>query len=353
MTLITGLNLSDRLYIWADTRITFTKNWTHNDNIIKIAPICWEQYTTSTEEKKKNTILVAVAWNLWLTKYLYECISKAIQNWELSDDIRLLSDKIEEFSIKLYDNWLRQGNHYCTWCLLFGGTCINRRKEVDIKKIELLKAVIDDSPVPPDIENDMMNSPVAQMFKNKGIDLSSILHKPHIPQISPLIQKAINENSNLIDAPDSLIFWLTISEKWVKVQKAEWGEFIAYGTNGITQEHFSQDFLARMELPFGKAVDDLNETLHIRDEIIHIAKEHNIQGIGGVVTPAVIRNNNYKYCFAHNRNSIWINLLENVEQIYETPYWFFFRKWKKLPIKLIHFFEYDINNWNTLCDMEI
>jgi hypothetical protein len=37
---------------------------------------------------------------------------------------------------------------------------------------------------------------------------------------------------------------------------------------------------------------------------MHIAKESNIDGIGGVVTPVVIKNNTYKDCFTHQRHSI-------------------------------------------------
>lgn len=343
MTLIVGLNLSDRIYLWSDTRITFRWDGTYRDNIIKIAPLCWDPYLL-LGQKKPNTILVAVAWNLQLTKYLYKKIKLAIQNKELSDDIRILSHTIQWYATGLYDEWLTDGNDYAYACLLFWGMFADRKKKIDLNKLKSLEMSINDTPIPPNIEDDMMKTDVAQLLlKQKGINLSEILHRPHKIHLSPILQEAIDGDSNDVNCPDSLVFGLTFSPtEWVSLQKAEWWEFIAYGTNGITQNHFSQDFLARMELPFWICEKDLNETLHIRDEIMHIAKDLNIDWIGGVVTPVVIQNNTYKSCFTHQEHSIWKEFLENVEEVYNMPDGFYFRKWNNLPIKLINFIDYQV-----------
>jgi hypothetical protein len=90
--------------------------------------------------------------------------------------------------------------------------CNDREKQIDLDKLKSLEMSIDDAPVPLDIENDMMNTSFAQLLlKQKGINLSEILHRPHKIHLSPILQKAIDEDKNILHCSDSLIFGLTFS----------------------------------------------------------------------------------------------------------------------------------------------
>ena len=99
MTLIIALNLSDRIYIAGDTRVTF-ENGTTEDNALKVLPLI------DIAKFPEHSIGVAVAGSVDFAAYLYHEVSAGINNEILSPDIRKLAEQIKEFSEERIINWV-------------------------------------------------------------------------------------------------------------------------------------------------------------------------------------------------------------------------------------------------------
>src|ERR1700687_703810 len=97
MTMIVGLNLSDKLYLCADPRLTFSSDGSHVDDIIKVMPIYGEPVPLVGEVEKNNRIAVAVAGDLEMAAFLTKAIQDAIESGELSNDIRTLCEQADGF----------------------------------------------------------------------------------------------------------------------------------------------------------------------------------------------------------------------------------------------------------------
>lgn len=347
MTLIVGLNLSDRLYLGGDTRVSFSDG-TFSDNIIKIGHISGDPYPL-LGQKNPNTIFCAVAGDLEFADYLYQEVKDAIQNKEISDDIRLLYEQICDLFKLRIDKWLTNGNSYRRCCMIFGGMFSDRKKSIDILKLENLQKIFKNSIAPPDelqcvkkqLENDPFFQEMAKLVPNGKLMMP--FDEPGTIVINPSVEKAIQNGDGFIDAPDSLIFSVQITEFGIAQEKAEWGEFLAYGTKGITKDHLTEEFLAQMELSPGQLVNqkDLMETGFIRDHIKKIALDKGIREIGGAVTPLVIRNNMYEEKYGYMIKTLAGEIIEGVYQYGDA---IFFVDGKLAPIKLVDFYQYQTAN---------
>ncbi len=301
MTLIVGLNLSDRLYIAGDTRVTFGDG-SFSDDIIKVSEVCGESFHI-IGQKNPNTICLAVAGNLSLAKYFFSEITSAVESGELPDDIRILSDQIKDFFQNRMDEWLKS-NPYESCCIIFGGMTLDRKKEISEENLEKLKDILKKNAPSKekldDLKQKLDDSPVFQKIAKKipKKNLERLYNKPDAMVINPLVQDAIDSNSRFIEAPDSLIFGVQVSRSGVKIETAEWGESLAYGTGGLTKDNLAEDFLATMELSPGQLVNekDMMETIRVQHHILDIAKDKGIKQIGGVVTPMVMRD-----CLSYDR----------------------------------------------------
>ena len=96
MTLIIGLNLSDRIYLGADTRITFG-NGSYKDDVLKISALGEWENTLHAPYGLKRKLLLSVAGNVNLASFLFGKISPAIRGKDLATDVRRLHARIESF----------------------------------------------------------------------------------------------------------------------------------------------------------------------------------------------------------------------------------------------------------------
>lgn len=343
MTLIVGLNLSDRLYLGADTRVTYPDN-TFEDNIIKVAHLIGVPVPIIGEENF-DTIFLAVAGNLNYATYLYKEIKNDIDNGKLSSDIRVLFNNIDDYIKEKTDVWLKS-NPYKNCCIIFAGTNNSRKKEVNITKLNELQKVYKKNIKSPtelqkakkQLENDSFFKELLKKIPSKK--LMRPFDEPYAMEINPIIKKAIEDNDETINVPDGLIFSIAITKEGVSKQKAEWGEFLAYGSGGLTKKNLPEEFLAHMELSPGQLVtqQDMMETLYIKDQIIKIAEDNNIKKIGGTVTPIVIRKNVYKTIFEYRQSTLEGKI---IEEVYVSNGNIYFRRNSYTPIKLLNFFEYN------------
>ncbi len=326
MTLIVGINLSDKIYFAGDTRITFNDG-TYKENIIKIVPI----YPLNPQQEE-GLIVMGVAGDLEFAQFLYRKIIDRIKSGELSGDIRQLYKEIDFLSNEV-DYWLTQlkksSDKKCA--LLFGGISFKRKKSVKRGKAK-----------------DMTN-----LFKEKNtltemeiIDLQKVLSRDHQKNIS--IERLIELNQpglkkSVTEAYDSFIFGVKINPTEFQFEKehAEWGEeLIAYGYN-VKKDDIPKELVFGLELlnmPDGEAKNSMEEAI-IRDTVQSFSITKGIKEIGDVITTIGIDENGLAL-FTYNQPENIQSRLSKV-RVYTKGGGAFFEKNNQRAEKLIPFFAYE------------
>lgn len=332
MTLIAGLNLSDRLYLLADSRVTVNKN-IKIDNVCKIMPI-YGKNVLDYPCDNDNYISLAVAGNLEFANFLYQEISKAFKNKELSGDIRELYTDIDKFIKPKVDYWLstlkKDYKKHC--CLLFAGSCNDRNKKIDLRKLKELvntfNRISDEErkTSAPLMEDALKKDETLQLLNKRLLedakkDIFTLLEESRKPKIKPFIQKAIDDSTNELNGfSDSLIFCILIKPsetEGYKKESAEWGEFLFYGTNGISKEDASEELLVKLELSdFSKNKDHLIEAPILDAEVKYLAKNRGLGKIGGITLVNAIKDCDSKIIPCQNgsffsNGKLYIKLLGN------------------------------------------
>lgn len=300
MTLIIGLNLSNKIYLAGDTRVTShnnanPKNVTRIDNILKL-DLIWGNSVRPQNKYDDNSISVAVAGDVQFASFLVKGIKSALNDGSLSSDIRLLAEGAEDILRNLVDFWLAK-NEYRRCCLLFGGTTKVRPKNISEDRLKKLIDLYHDK-VAADkktrakfagagLENDpLLEELNKKIYRDTGKTLSQMLKEGESPTIPRYIQDAINNGQSFINTPDSLIVGFDIdSQAGIKKETAEWGEFLSFGVK-LAKENIKPYLLAALELGGGKRPEQsphMIESVIITTEILDFAKKNKILSIGGTV----------------------------------------------------------------------
>src|SRR5258706_11297433 len=128
MTLIVGLNLSDRIYLAADTRATNRNTGKHSDDIFKIAPIAPPK--NSDGSFGTDHIYLAVAGSIDLARFFYLCINKRIQEGRFKYDIRSLYESLDDkwcSEMQAYWDKATMRDNICCSLIIGGVSPINKR----------------------------------------------------------------------------------------------------------------------------------------------------------------------------------------------------------------------------------
>src|SRR5574343_807875 len=143
MTMIIGLNLSNRLYLAADSRVTSFSEKNQqiigtSDNILKIMPL-WGKNILDQGFFDENYISMAVAGNVEVATYFYNEITQSLKNGGLNTDIRIFYDQIDNFIKDRVNYWtLTLGKPYKNCTLLFAGISPTRNKQINLTKLQSL-----------------------------------------------------------------------------------------------------------------------------------------------------------------------------------------------------------------------
>ncbi len=142
MTLIIGLNLSNKIYLAGDTRVTTTpitqpSEKTYIDNILKL-DLVWGDTVHPQLKHDGNTIAVAVAGDVEFATYLVKRIKEDLNRGRLNSDIRIFAVEIENRVKVFVNDWLFTKDYrHC--CLLFSGMVKHRlNKRIPAEKLEEL-----------------------------------------------------------------------------------------------------------------------------------------------------------------------------------------------------------------------
>lgn len=212
MTLVLGANLSDRIYLSGDTRLTVTDPKTDlisfHDNIMKVRPLT-------------EYVNVAVAGNLNFATFI---VNKIIKNFH-ETNITELRDKIEDFLRSLSSEIFKSYSGKSV-CLLFGGIDLTRMKKIDGKKIIKLVGTFQT------VANRPMNM--------KDVIFKGLMTKPSAPNPYPELPVA-----------QSSLFAVTINKDGIKIVDTKWGDMLAYGSGGITKSVIPEEAFGSLEFQVG------------------------------------------------------------------------------------------------------
>ncbi len=297
MTMIVGLNLSDRLYLAADTRASFSDG-TKKDDALKILPLL------DRVVYPKNNIAVAVAGHVTSATFFREKIYSALSGKKLSGDIRAFYTEIEGFLDAAIVEWVDAGRPLdADCCLLFAGIYEGRNKIVSEEKLTALVAEYKNSRKEhanekgPKLEELVASDPTWKMINEKmkkeaGMSVMENLAMSNEPTIPEHLKAVIETHiSELKDVPDSLIFSakVIIRERKVLLEKAEWGEWLAYGDR-VSKNSIPSETMSLFEFYRGreKNVPHLVEGAILNTAILDFARDQKIGSIGGTVIVCIL-----------------------------------------------------------------
>ncbi len=255
MSLIFGINLSNRIYLAADTRLSyFTSNNLDNnkpdsvsDDILKI-------------EVLNNDTIVAVAGSTYLAKYLIQNLRK---EEFINKGINVIKENIVKWVANQVDIYLNT-NSYASVCLLFGGIDRSKNKVISGKKI-----------------TDLVRSFQAERNVSIGMNdtlFKGISAKPHQPNPYPELP-----------TPDSNVFAVLSDAKRgaLTLEETEWGEYLAYGPKGFRKESLPTTTFGRFEFEEGSGVKGNDQTI-ITALIHRTAETHKFATVGGSIIPMLV-----------------------------------------------------------------
>jgi len=347
MTMIVGFNLSDKLYMAADSRVT-VDNGLKADNVLKIMPIL-EQIPW--EERNDNQISVAIAGDVRYAAFLYTEIHEALKQKILSHDVRELFSQIDTFCEGLTDKWLFELKQpLAEAVLLFSGVWAKRTKKLNPKRVEDLanfyhegqKKTKTEAEMQKLIETDTNWKMIDEkMRKEAGKSAFQSLQESKEPQIPKHILEAVAKDGELSMFPDSLIFSLdaNLYNRTFNKESAEWGEWLAYGDR-VSKDKIPQDLLAHLEFVPGKEKnkEHLVEAVLINITIKDFALKHKIDTIGGTVIINSIKLKNCqfltdpKHCLISSETEFIYQIAPN-QWVPMVPFNQFFKVHKDLGTK--------------------
>ena len=245
MTLIVGVNLSDRIYLAADCRVT-----TRKDEQLVGSYDCILKILHLSEE-----IIVAVAGSTKLASFL---VNGLLKEPIIHKGINQLKEDIKDWVAREVDQYLSNHNDYTSVCLMFGGLDRSKQKQIDGKKIlDLVKQLQDKQNLPMHVSD--------AIFKG----LSAVPGKPNPYPILPI-------------ADSGLFAVVSNTRDILRIDTADWGDFLAYGPRGITKDEIPKDLFGRLEFAVGGEDPGSAQTL-LTAFIKHASEKYELETVGGSV----------------------------------------------------------------------
>lgn len=280
MSLIFGINLSDRIYLSADTRLTIENpdgTREYKDSTIKIILF-------------PSPIAVAVAGKTKAARLILQRLLESEKDVALS--IRTLRANILDKITPIVDELLASDFTYeqLKVCFLFGGLNKNTKKKVagGKKLIELvgecqnLEKQSDEKLVTKLLDDRFQGdrSLIANALANSQQNLKDV----HFQALKN--QKVGADGMLTTDVADSHIFAILINPPNAPViEDAEWGEFLAYGPR-ITKNQIPKNAFCKLEF---KSSGRINIDHALLTAIIETtARDYNLNTVGGSIFSVVI-----------------------------------------------------------------
>lgn len=212
MTVIIGVNVTDRSLLAGDTRVSYEENgsvYIKHDNLQKVETL-----------GGVPSITVACAGNAHLAKYLILELRKNIQN--ISGISEFQENAREIIGPKIHEYFTRYGfeEAYCT--MIFAGSDTAIKKKINGEKfIEIANAA---------------TGGAGPIFVHSAIQA-----------VFPPGQK-VEPSEREISLNNTSLFAAEITPNNLEVTPCGWGEFLIYGPEGLVKSDIEPDAIAKFEL---------------------------------------------------------------------------------------------------------
>lgn len=247
MTFIVGINLSDRVLLSADTRLTFRENKTEKfyDCFLKIKPLSQE-------------IVAAVAGDPKLAAFIVKGLILSKINKE---NIRNFREDIEEQIKKLVDGYQTKYKIFDrNVCFIFAGIDREKKKNIDMKRYLEITTEF-------------------QKETNEPMQIKDIV-------LQGLKEKKKHSKKFEINLPDSHVFCVQVSPRGIKIEDVEWGDYIAYGA-GLNKDSLPIGFIGQFEVSANSGKIE-NNKVWLDIFLKEVAEKYKKNTIGGCVTSFLI-----------------------------------------------------------------
>lgn len=251
MSLIFGVNLSDRVYIAGDTRLVHKKDgvFVKKDKIIKVVPF-------------SENIIGSFAGSARMSSFIARRLSSLIINL----DIRTFKLSVENILGPLIDEYWRTIDPDGKFVVIFGGLNKNAKKKINAREIYNRVRYFSDL----DKEGQSMN-------------MKSVLFNE--------VMRASGQPLRYPELPDSYVFSCEIiPPNTFYIQGAEWGEYLAYGPCGIQRDALDPIIFGKLEF-IGGENDISKDNSMITAALKEVAEKSRSETIGGPFFSMVIGEN--------------------------------------------------------------
>lgn len=250
MTVIIGVNLSDKIYLAGDSRLSYEQNgevYIRHDNMQKVENI----------PRSKN-ITMASAGD---AKFSQTVITRLSKEAFIKSSINDFRNNIEAWFRLFADEYFTQVG-YTEATFLFAGSDQDSKKKVSGKRlIEMANAYTG----------------------GKGII-----------RMNSALRSAINEGKKIaqgereLNVPDIRLFSVRVNRKGIKITDTQWGAFLIYGPEGLVKDDIQMKDIASFEfnptmLDNGSGAG--NDQALINAFIYTQAEKYNLSTVGGSVVP--------------------------------------------------------------------
>lgn len=253
MTVIMGINLSDRLYIAGDTRVSKKegdKIVPQHDNVQKV-------------EHLKNGIVIASAGHAGLAKHILNRLRKATF---VSIGIDATRRDIEEWIKPVADwYWQKQGKADTHATFIIGGKSSARKRILDKKLLN-------------EMQNSIFNDEEARR-QTLGMNSSLFSALANTPGDVDRVTLATN---------DLVMFAISVDYRGVSIQDTGWGEHLLFGSPGLIKEDVKPVHIARLEF-MNHSKDSDNGMMLITAYFSDMVKSRKLEGVGSTVLAASVQ----------------------------------------------------------------
>ncbi len=296
--MIMGVNLTDKIYLAADSRVTYTGPSTtkYEDNVIKIVGL---------KNSPEYQLTVAVAGDVELATFLAGTLSFNLKHGTIPLNIEKLEPTLKLFFQKCINEWYKQRKirEGLLTYMLVGAVDFTKRKVPSKEKIDsLLEHFMlhteEQKKTRWKVEKSVLKDPIIKMLNQKlleqrGKGVMEELVENDNPKFHPKIQAVLNGNTDPELQPFHTLLvgsLVDVNNRTVHTEVANWGEGLVKG-GGVRPDALRPDMQAVFE--FGtrqlqKEGDNMLECAFIGTTILDYAKKENLSGIGGNVAVGIL-----------------------------------------------------------------
>ena len=253
MTVIMGINLSDKIYIAADTRVSRIVGAdivTVHDNMLKV-------------ENIRGTV-IACAGDAALAAH----IIASLRSGNLIDrGIDTLRNSIEAWIASVCEEYWQKLGRTTHGTYIFAGRSTQRRKRIPRAK---------------------MNSLLDSYFSNPELN-----GKP--ASLKHGLANDIQGKSEQLKTTyyDTKLFAVSVSHQGIQVDDADWGQHLIYGPTGLDKSDVSPSDIARLE--FSQDDEKNSSIMMLPAYFYNMVKNRSLQGVSSTVVPLEVNQNGDVY----------------------------------------------------------